>query len=439
MSGLQYRDTWYKLAPPWLRTGVGEKFMYTMQLCTDLLVEKAMQAVAIRLPGQGDPSQLPYLANDRGLIQGPAETAAQFVLRLQGAFAAWKKAGSAQAVAGQLLAYLQGLQPGVPATNPLLSIISGSYPSVTKWVTQYVGDAVGTAPSVRNIIPGNFNWDGKPNAWRAWLVLYMTSVQVAAGDIHGAVASVAAGSWLGQNVGGVWVPGTSGTPVNYPWATMAGLSGLSSSNVGQWLVCSGAAHAGNNGTFPIVQVTGSGSCVVANPNAFAGDTGITWSIVSFPFIAPGMPWGAGAFMGTKIGQGENLSTTPPSTPPLDTGSNVGGVWQPTTTGTYGCTLSWGLSCTSGTIGTIRTILKRWKSAATYYPKIVVAFDGAGGAAGSAYSPNSSPGSGNPDGTFGSVGKLVAGVWVPARSLSSPFDAYCQGTGQNVSCGVENVT
>ena len=100
----------------------------------------------------------------------------------------------------------------------------------------------------------------------------------------------------------------------------------------------------------------------------------------------------------------------------------------------------GLSCSSQTIQSIRLILQRWKSATTYYPDIIVAFDGAsGGTAGNAYSPSSTPGNGNPDGSFGSRGKNVSGVWVPTRLISSPYDAYCQGTGSWIQCSVENVT
>ena len=430
MSGLQYRDTWKTLAPEWLTDGEAERYMYTLQLCTDLLVEKATQATSIRFPGEGDPSQLPYLAHDRMLEQGPAEPDASFARRLRGAWPAWKKAGSAPSALGQLQDYLQGLQPGVAATLPQMAIVGGSYPTVTRWHTIFQGDALEAPPTLRTVRPANFNWDGASKPWRAWLVLYMSAVAVGLSGAAGAVASMAAGSWLGQNVAGVWVPGTSGTPVNSPWAQLTGLSGLSSANVGQWITCSGAAHAGNNGTFPIVQVTGSGACTVANPKGVAGDGSITWSIASYPWVGPGMPWGAGAFTGARIGQGEDFTTTPPSTPPVDTGSNVRGTWQPTLSGTYGGALSWGLTCPSTTIESIRRILKRWKGAATYYPHIVVSFAGS-------YSPTDP--SLNPDGTFGSPGRNVAGVWVPTRRINSDFDAYCQGTGTHFACSVENIT
>lgn len=440
---LNYVDTWYTLAPPWLTTGAGEQYMLTLQLCTDLLVEKATQAVKIRFPGEGDPSQLPYLAHDRLLEQGPAETNASFVTRLKEAVPTWNRAGSAPSVLEQIQAYMQGLQPGVTGTLPELTIIGGCDPNVTRWHTLYQGDAQGAEPTLTKVTPSNFNWDGKSQPWRAWLVLYMALV---ATGLSGAGAKITTAIGVpvgtGANVGGVWVPNAA-TAINTPFLQVEGLSGLTSVNVGQWLSLP-SAGGGNSGTFPILDVVSSTICVIANPAGSVAAGPFQWSISSYPFIGPAI-WGRGALDGSKFGEGEDLTTTPPSTPPLDTGSNVGGVWQPTLTGTYGCIRSWGLTCPSTTIQTIRRLLKRWKSGATYYPNIIVAFDGGTGVAGSAYSPNSATGSGNPDGSFGSVGRNVGGVWVPTRATpgltSAPvgFDAYCQGTGTHVACSVENVT
>jgi hypothetical protein len=407
--------------------------MYTMQLCTDLLLDKMNQAIHFRLPGQGDPSQLPYLANDRLLVQGPAETNATFVTRLQKAFKTWKKAGSRVAVIEQIQAYMQNLQPGVAATLPEMTIVGGCYPNVATWDTQYIGDALGQVPTKTTITPSNFNWDGKSQPWRAWLVLFMSLVPTGQSGTNAATSTASGGSYVspGQNVSGVWVPATSGSTVNAPFLTVTGLSGMTSANVGQWLTLSLSAHGGNNGTFPITAFNSATSVVIANPAGVINDIGpVTWSVGSYPFIGPGPAWGAPGYV---FGQGQ---ATPP---PLDTGRNVQGVWQPTLANSgYGTSLSWGLTCSAQTIESIRLLLKRWKSAATYYPDIIVAFDGVDGELGSAYSPNSTPGLGNPDGTFGGRGKRVNGVWVPNRLIRSPFTAYCQGTGSWQYCSVPNV-
>jgi hypothetical protein len=174
----------------------------------------------------------------------------------------------------------------------------------------------------------------------------------------------------------------------------------------------------NNGTFQIVQVTSATTCQIAN-NApgLSGDT-FNWSISAYPFIAPGLVWGA---PGQVFGEGDLGLPAP------DQGSLQGGMWAPTVAGSPLPVVSWGLSCPESLIDTIRLLLARWKGAGTWYSHIVVAFDGAVGAQGAAFSPNSTPGSGNPNGTFGPEGQNSAGVWVPTRLVSSYSNAWCGGT------------
>ena len=445
----QFRDQFYSMVPTWLRTGNGEKYMYVLETCRDLLVEKAYQATTIRLPGV-DPSNLSYLAFDRNLTRGPGESQAAFEERLNTAFEAWGESGSPEAVLEQLQAYLQGLQPGVGAALPWMTIVgtaAGELHDTTVWTQVYQGDPVGAVPTRALVYPTNFRWDTLPGpnpVWRRWLILPMALVATGLSGSVGSTSTAAPSACLkspGQNVGGVWVPAASGTPVNSPWLTLTGLSGLAAAQDGQWITISGSAHDGNNGTFQIVQVLGATSCVVANPNGTGADGPLVWSIGAYPFIGPGPAWGAPGYV---FGQGEQ---TPPGPPPPDTGVNLGGVWQPSTSIVTATapTISWGLNCRADTFATLRKILRTWKSAATYYQHIIVAFDCGTGAPGNAYSPNSAQGAGNPDGTFGQLGKNVSGVWVPSRVIpgnpSAPYlwDCYCQGTGTRDHCSVENLT
>ena len=440
MSGLQYRDSWYQFAPPWLTTGNAEKYMYVLELCRDVLVEKMWQATEFRMPGKGDPSQLPYLANDRLLVQGPNEPDASFVARLQTAFPSWKRAGSSRSVLEQLKAYATGMQPGVAASLPGMAILGGCWPNVTTWETSYVGDAPSAPPTLRTNVgaAANWNWDGKSKANRAWLVLYMSLVatgQSGASAIVGASYGTAGG--LGHNVGGVWVPNpASGVLDSTPFVIIDSLTGMSPGSVGQWLTIGGSSHPGNNGTFQIVQCVDATRVYVANRDS-APDAGpLTWIVSAYPWIAPGPTWGT---TGVVWGQGESLGTTPPSTPPVDTGTNVGGCWRPTGVGAYGADLSFGLSCPSTTIASIRAIAQRWKRSGMWIHDIVVAFDGGQGVTTDAFSPLGIPGVGNANGNMGSRGANVAGVWVPTRKLLSQYDAWCGGTGRAVNCSVETVT
>ena len=427
----QMRDQFQLLLPPWLNNGNGEKFGYTLSVLGDRLLEKWFQAACIRIPGAGDVSQIPYLCKDRGLVQGPAESVASIATRLQQAFQVAKLAGGRIAVARELQAYLQNLQPGVSGALPEFTIVAGNA-SVTTWSTQYVGDALGVPPSLMTV-PTNFNWDGTYKPWRSWLILYMSAVPTGQSGSSAATGVYPAPTYIGSNVGGVWTPGgSSGPTVQSYMLPLTGLAGLSAANVGNMITITGSSH-GNNGTFQIASVQSATACTIASTTGSASDAGpLIWSISAYPYIAPGPCWGT---PGVAFGQGQQ---TPP---PVTLGQNAGGVWVPASPvgQTYGTSVSWGLSCSPQVIQSIRLLLQRWKSATTYYPQIIVAFDGATGAAGSAYSPNSTEGDGNPDGTFGSVGALSSGVWVPTRKIFSTADCYCQGTGSTNNCTVENVT
>lgn len=431
---MQFRDSFYQFVPPWLSTDDAEKYFYTLELMRDLLMEKSNQAQKIRLPGQGDPSQVPFLAYDRQLIQGPLESRAAFILRLQQAFPTWNESGSAPAVLEQLQCYAQGRQL---VTKPEFVIVSnprtlqgGS--EVNTWWTLNYDDPIGAEPLL-STVPENFDWDDNDAAtWRAWLVIYQYRGRNTALGSSGAITTAGGGSFvladLGQEVAGVWVPKSSGTALNAPFLTVTGLTGLVAANVGAILTLSGSTNPTNNGTFQVAQVLSASSCVIVNPSGVAGDAGpLAWSVASYPWMPPGPAWGT---PGLVWGQGEGAP------PPVDTGGNVGGVWQPTLLVGAGerPSFSWGLRVDALEITTIRDLVRTWKSAGTYYPNIIVCFAGPG----AAYS-RTSLGSGNPDGTFGEVGASDGATWVPTRLLDSPWDCYCQGTGRAVACSLENMS
>ena len=442
----QYRDTWQSFAPPWLRTGVGEQYMYVLETARDMLMEKAAQAVLVRFPGQGDPSQIPYLCFDRGLVQGPLEPDSGVVARLQGALASWGIAGSRVAVLGQLQAYLQGMNS---ATGPSLAIVGGSAPTVSTWDVLYQGDELGAVPAHITSAPSNWAWDGSSDPWRAWLILYMAPVATSLSGASAQIVTSFAGSFaspgqLGSAVAqsgvtypGVWIPATSGTPVNRPWLGVGGLSGLTPANAGDWLTLSGSSNAG---TFQIAQVLGPTECVIASPGGTSPDTGpLAWSVEHYPFLAPGPAWGSPS---ATFGQGQ---ATPA---PIDYGSNVQGIWRPAVGPSGGTSLAWGLANNSVAVyglnptqilQSVRQVVQRWKDAATWYTNLIVCFDGGDGTPGQILSPYSSTPP-NPDGEFGGYGRNLNGVWTPKAYLepSSP-DCYCQGTGVWSACSVPNLT
>ncbi len=428
----QFRDNFYSLIPPWLATGNAERYLYTLELCRDLLMEKSNQAQKIRLPGQGDASQIPFLAYDRQLVQGPLESDASFIVRLQNAFPTWNEAGSAIAVLGQLQAYAQGYQS---VALPQFAIVSNprtlrDASLVNAWWSLNYDDPIGTEPLL-STVPENFDWDGHDEkTWRCWLVVYQYLDAPTLTGSSAAITDAGRGSFvladLGEEVDGVWVPKTTGTAHNAPFLTLEGLAGLTQDDTGSIITISGSANPTNNGRFQIAVVFSATSCVIVNVEGVIDAGPLTWEIASYPWIPPAPALGT---PGLVWGEGES------ALPIRDTGDNVGGVWKPTVLISAGRAplWSWGVRVDPLEIATMRGLVRTWKSAGTYYPNIIVAYDGQDGV----YSRTS--GVNNPDGTFGEVGALIDGVWVPTRLLSSTWDCYCQGTGVAVSCSVENVT
>jgi hypothetical protein len=357
------------------------------------MLEKMNQASRAHMPGLSDPSAIPYQAADRVLSQGPLESNTAFILRLQRFLDTYAQDGSRAAVLAQVQAYLTGLDPGVDPTLPFLGIVGGNT-SLSTWDVLTGASAPGAPPAHTLVQPANWNWDGAQQPWRAWLILYMQLIQM---NNFGIAASVS--STGGSGVAGV----TSG------FATLTGMTpftgvGLSSADVGRYLIVTGGASAGNNGTFQITSVLSRTSCIVANPAAVAPDANngtLSWVVAYYPFIRPAPVWGSPA-----------------------------AVWG---------SFQWGVTVDPNLIISIRQLVQRWKSAGTYYPYIIVSFGGSSGVPGSEFSPNSVQGSGNPDGTWGGNGHNVGGVWVPSKKPINKFTSFCDGTGQYVQCTVQNVT
>ncbi len=167
------RQSLLSFAPPSLRDpqSGGGRFLYTVGLLGDALIDKLEQALLARMPQRCDPSALPLLGADRMLAQGPGETPTQYALRLRQAFATWQRAGIDSGVLRQVLGFLD-------AYKPRARIVDDS----ANWTS--------AAPGVDPALPfsyrqsqSNWNWDneGDPHPknvnawWRWWLVLYSTS------------------------------------------------------------------------------------------------------------------------------------------------------------------------------------------------------------------------------------------------------------------------
>ncbi len=98
--------------------------------------------------------------------------------------------------------------------------------------------------------------------------------------------------------------------------------------------------------------------------------------------------------------------------------------------------SWGFNIESTFFDPVRNLVRLWKSANTYYPWLIFVFGTNDGGIGEDLSPNSSAGSGNPDGTWGNWGVLVDGVYVQSRPSHMRF---VDGTGIYQSCSIHTGT
>lgn len=373
------------MSPPWLvgDRSNGQLYMATIGTACESLLEKQDEGISARLPGQSDPSLIPYQAADRVLVQGTGETNAQFIARMKDYLTAWSHAGSRASVLGQLQAYLTGVQNGASVYYPEILIVGGTQATAT-WDTVNGDFAQGAPPNHADVSPSNWTWDSKDESWRSWLVVFLR--RLAVDGLHGLTAAVT--STGGSGVAGV----TSG------FATVTGLVGITPDQVNQYIGFSGGS-AGNLGVFQITSVLTSTSVIIANPSAVV-EGGLKWGVSYYPYIGPGPVWGSPSFV---WGQNE----------------------------------TWGLSCSSLVVDSIRNILSTWKSAQAFYPRIIFSFGGGDGTPGNEFSPNSAEGAGNPDGTWGTLGKTVSGVVVPGVAPLNGFTAFADGTGVSVQCYEKN--
>ena len=191
-------------------------------------------------------------------------------------------------------------------------------------------------------------------------------------------------------------------------------STVTSTTLPAYLTISGAASSGNNGTFQVTQWVSSNSVVVANPDGIATDANngsLTWGISYYPGIQPMPVWGF------------------PSA-----------VWGGNTNQCMGCQFP-GVKNSfdgSGFWTTLRSLLKTWKSAQTWYVNIILRFSPGDLSAGNDFSPWSSLGDGNPDGTWGNWYTVVNNVAEQARltdNQMSPFNAFVDATVANQAGGL----
>lgn len=191
----QQRDVVTAISPTFLSMGVSERYMYTLGLSLDVLLEKHNQAMRAHMPTLCDPTCLAQIGLDRVLSQGPREGNASFRLRLQTAFETWQRAGTRRAVMGQVVTYVNGDASFTTHIPQCVIVSSSASNTYSRWSTYYT-DSVRTSPPVDRInAPGNWNWDGDYIWWRCWLILFPTDFTTDGTWGDGSIWGEDPGSW----------------------------------------------------------------------------------------------------------------------------------------------------------------------------------------------------------------------------------------------------
>lgn len=190
-----FRDAIRRYVPAWLsdrpqsnRT-VGFRFLWSMALVLDGMMEYLVRGLQASWPGLGTSTALPLIARSRGMIRGENESDTAFATRLQAWLDKWRSAGSAEAIARAIHEYC--------ANHPRVRIVTrGGY-----WVTLAQDGTITRTQAA-------WNWDGTSHPERAswwseiWIIVYPTQWAHTPGVLGdpGEVWGIADGLGIGHDV-----------------------------------------------------------------------------------------------------------------------------------------------------------------------------------------------------------------------------------------------
>lgn len=162
MSGGTMRDLAYNASPSWWRGKWASRYLYSIAVQFDALMDLAAYAVRASFPTLAPPDNIANIANDRGIYQGFQESAAAYAVRLTQWLDRWAKGGSPWGVLMALRGYV------APAT-PACAIVN------TQGQWSYYLEGAPSDPSdgpVTQLLPA-WTWDSIPYAWwRIWIIIW---------------------------------------------------------------------------------------------------------------------------------------------------------------------------------------------------------------------------------------------------------------------------
>jgi hypothetical protein len=155
-----FRETAQRIASPWLRGWFGSRLLYSLAIPFDGLWESLMRGIGARTPGN-DPEADALTGAERRIPRGPAETDAQYALRLT----QWRQAVARKGTAFELLRQLHGYLKDSSGTSLWVTLVTntGWQFNIRENGTEYY------------LIGGGWNgtdWDGESALWaRAWVII----------------------------------------------------------------------------------------------------------------------------------------------------------------------------------------------------------------------------------------------------------------------------
>lgn len=168
-AAIRFRDVFRKYIPNWMsdRGGqtagltVGFRYLWSMIAPLDAALEVLVEGLNAAQPGVGTPTALPYISRMRGILRGEDDTDDFYVARLRQWLDLWRAAGSAEAIAGAIQAYL--------ANHPKVRIVTRS----GYWVTLNTDGTIVRQQQA-------WDWDSVSNPERSgfwseiWIIVYPT-------------------------------------------------------------------------------------------------------------------------------------------------------------------------------------------------------------------------------------------------------------------------
>lgn len=107
MTRQRFADVLPRIAPPWLQRSIGGRFLGSIGVVMDAMVDRGRDGVALRFPlDTTDPDALALVGRERRIRRGPDEDATSYARRLRPWWDAHRARGGPYELLRQLRAYL---------------------------------------------------------------------------------------------------------------------------------------------------------------------------------------------------------------------------------------------------------------------------------------------------------------------------------------------